>query len=110
MPKATPVRSSFQSDKRTIYHRGFSDTEEYSSYESVSEDEAAEVVLEDVKKPKGKKKTEPKSKDEVGDKPVQANPKIKETNSLRGTKAKAGKAPTKRGGLLNFFGPDKSKK
>lgn len=97
-------------NRTTTDAKGYTHTEEYSSYESVSEDEAAEVVLEDVKKPKGKKKTEPKSKDEVGDKPVQANPKIKETNSLRGTKAKAGKAPTKRGGLLNFFGPDKSKK
>lgn len=62
-----------------------------------------------MKKSKGKKKAEPKLKEEAGDKPVQANPKIKETNSLRGTKAKAGRAP-KRGGLLNFFGPDKSKK
>lgn len=89
--------------------RFFPDTEEYSSYESISEDEAVEVARDDAKKTKSKKKAESKSKDEAGDKPVQANSKIKETNSLRGTKTKGGKAP-KRGGLLNFFGPDKSKK
>jgi DNA polymerase delta subunit 3 len=106
MPKAIHVCLSFQSDKRTISHQGFPDTEEYSSYESVSEDEAVEVVPEDAKKSKGKKKAELKLKDEPGHKPVQTNSKIKETNSLRGTKTKAGKAP-KRGGILNFFGPDK---
>ncbi|KAG1759461.1 DNA polymerase subunit Cdc27-domain-containing protein [Suillus occidentalis] len=114
--KVVPVGRNGSKRRRVMKNRtitdakGYTHTEEYSSYESVSEDEAAEVVLEDVKKPKGKKKAEPKLKDEAGDKPAQANPKIKETNSLRGTKARAGKAPTKRGGLLNFFGPDKSKK
>ncbi|KIK43144.1 hypothetical protein CY34DRAFT_804148 [Suillus luteus UH-Slu-Lm8-n1] len=114
--KVVPVGHNGSKKRRVTKNRtttdakGYTHTEEYSSYESVSEEESAEVVHEDVKKPKGKKKAEPKLKDEAGDKPVQANPKIKETNSLRGTKAKAGKAPAKRGGLLNFFGPDKSKK
>ncbi|KAG2073371.1 hypothetical protein BDR04DRAFT_1094831, partial [Suillus decipiens] len=62
----------------------------YSSYESISEDEVVEVALEDAKKSKGKKKAEPKLKDEAGDKSGQAN--------------------SKRGSLLNFFGPDESKK
>ncbi|KAG2062422.1 hypothetical protein BDR04DRAFT_1123949 [Suillus decipiens] len=44
----------------------FPDTEEYSSYDSISEDEVVEVVLEDAKKPKGKKKAELKLKDEAG--------------------------------------------
>ncbi|KAG2341908.1 hypothetical protein BDR05DRAFT_964981 [Suillus weaverae] len=96
-------------NRTTTDAKGYTHTEEYSSYESISEDEAMEVAPEDAKKSRGKKKAEPKLKDEAGDKPVQANSKIKETNSLRGTKTKAGKPP-KRSGLLNFFGPDKSKK
>ncbi|KAG1852744.1 DNA polymerase subunit Cdc27 [Suillus subluteus] len=110
--KVVPVGRNGLKKRRVLKSRtttdakGYMHTEEYSSYESVSEDEAMEVVPEDAKKSKGKKKTEPKLKAEAGDKPVQANSKIKETNSLRGTKTKAGRAP-KRGGLLNFFGPDK---
>ncbi|KAG1905137.1 DNA polymerase subunit Cdc27-domain-containing protein [Suillus fuscotomentosus] len=96
-------------NRTTTDAKGYTHTEEYSSYESVSEDEAVEVAPDDAKRTKSKKKAESKSKNEAGDKPVQANSKIKETNSLRGTKTKGGKAP-KRGGLLNFFGPDKSKK
>ncbi|KAG2071181.1 hypothetical protein BDR04DRAFT_1098917 [Suillus decipiens] len=96
-------------NRTTTDAKGYTHTEECSSYESISEDEVVEVALEDAKKSKGKKKAELKLKDEAGDKPVQANSKVKETNSLRGSKAKAGRAP-KRGSLLNFFGPDKSKK
>ncbi|KAG1804438.1 DNA polymerase subunit Cdc27-domain-containing protein [Suillus subaureus] len=112
--KVVPVGRNGLKKLRTVKNRtttdakGYTHTEEYSSYESVNEDEdeAMEVAPKDVRKSKGKKKAEPKLKDEAGDKPVQANSKIKETNSLRGTKSKAGRAP-KRGGLLNFFGPDK---
>jgi len=64
-------------------------------------------VPQDAKKSKGKKKAETKVKDEVGEETVQTKPKIKETNSSA-TKAKAGKL--KGGSLLNFFGPDKTKK
>ncbi|KAG0700166.1 DNA polymerase subunit Cdc27-domain-containing protein [Suillus ampliporus] len=93
--------------RTTVDAKGYMQTEDHSSYESVSEDEAAP---EEPKKSKGKKKAEPKLKDEAEEKPVQATLKIKETNSSRGAaKTKAGKAP-KRGGLLNFFGPDRSKK
>ncbi|KAG1718401.1 DNA polymerase subunit Cdc27-domain-containing protein [Suillus lakei] len=136
--------------RTTTDAKGYMQTEDYSSYESVSEEEAipemkkrksrkvvpvgrnglkkrrvvknrtitdakgytrieVEAVPEDTKKSKGKKKAEPKLKDEAGKNPVQAGSKIKETNSLRGTKAKAGRAP-KPGGLLNFFGPDRAKK
>jgi DNA polymerase delta subunit 3 len=110
--KVDPIGRNGLKKRRTMKNRsttdakGYTHTEEYSSYESVSEDEAVEVVPEDAKKSKGKKKAELKLKDEPGHKPVQTNSKIKETNSLRGTKTKAGKAP-KRGGILNFFGPDK---
>ncbi|OJA15847.1 hypothetical protein AZE42_09896 [Rhizopogon vesiculosus] len=92
--------------RTTTDTKGYMQTEDYSSYESVSEEEA---VPGDAKKPKGKKKAETKLEDEAGEKLVQANLKIKETNSSRPAKAKAGKLP-KRGGLLNFFGPDKTKK
>ncbi|KAG2066971.1 hypothetical protein BDR04DRAFT_1028682 [Suillus decipiens] len=86
--------------------KGYMHTEEYSSYKSTSEDEVVEVALEDVKKFKGKKKAETKLKDDVGDKLGQASSKVKETNSLRGSKANAGRT-LKHGSLLNFFGPDK---
>ncbi|KAJ8581659.1 hypothetical protein M405DRAFT_868473 [Rhizopogon salebrosus TDB-379] len=91
--------------RTTTDTKGYMQTEDYSSYESVSEED---TVPKDAKKLKGKKKAETKLKDEEKEKPVQANPKIKETNSSR-PKAKTGKPP-KREGLLNFFGPDKTKK
>ncbi|KAG2125507.1 DNA polymerase subunit Cdc27-domain-containing protein [Suillus clintonianus] len=106
--QVAPVRRIMKSRVITDA-KGKKKTEDYSSYESISSDEAVEVVPEDVKKSKGKKKAESKLKDDAGDKSVPANSKIKETKSLRGTKARAGKGP-QRGGLLNFFGPDKSKK
>ncbi|KAG2141137.1 DNA polymerase subunit Cdc27-domain-containing protein [Suillus bovinus] len=113
--KVVPVGRNGLKKRRVVKNRtttdakGYTHTEEYSSYESVVEDEAVEAAPDDAKKLKGKKKAESKLKDEAGNKPVQANSKIKETSSLRGTKTKAGKAP-KPAGLLNFFGPDKSKK
>ncbi|KAG1726365.1 uncharacterized protein EDB91DRAFT_60920 [Suillus paluster] len=79
--------------RTTTDAKGYMQTEDYSSYESVSEDEAPP---EDAKKSKGKKKAEPKLKDEAEEKSV-VNSKIKETNSSRGAKPKAGKA-AKRGG------------
>jgi len=80
----------------------FPETEDYSSYESVSEEEPAPG---DAKKSKGKKKAGTVLTGGAGAELAEANVKIKETK----VKANTRKLPN-RGSLLNFFGPDKTKK
>ncbi|KIJ60333.1 hypothetical protein HYDPIDRAFT_160977 [Hydnomerulius pinastri MD-312] len=107
--KVVPVGRNGLKKRRVVKSRtttdakGYMQTEDYSSYESVGEAEETEP-----EKPKGKKKAaEPKleeAKPKASSKEdVPAKGKSKSTPRARGG------AP-KRGGLLNFFGPDKGKK
>ncbi|KAG1843338.1 DNA polymerase subunit Cdc27-domain-containing protein [Suillus subalutaceus] len=82
--KVVPVGRNGLKKRRTMKTRTTTDAKGYTH-------EAMKVVPEDAKKSKGKKKTEPKSR---------------RRTPYAGTKTQAGRAP-KRGGLLNFFGPDK---
>ena len=88
------------------------ETEDYSSYESVEEEEEETTKP----KPKGKgKEKETKKPAEPAAKVEQAKPKVvakEESIGKPKTKPPAksrGGAP-KRGGLLNFFGPERGKK
>ncbi|KAF8434194.1 hypothetical protein L210DRAFT_3554341 [Boletus edulis BED1] len=87
--------------------KGYMQTEDYSSYESVDEEEEI--------KPKGKGKgkgKETKKASELTNKDEEVKPKQEE--SIGKLKAKPTPKPrggaAKRGGLLNFFGPERGKK
>ncbi|KIK78148.1 hypothetical protein PAXRUDRAFT_834711 [Paxillus rubicundulus Ve08.2h10] len=107
--KAVPVGSNGLKKRRVVKSRtttdakGYMQTEDYSSYESVEECEEAAPL-----KPKGKKKIvqakveEPKPKAMVKEE-APSKAKMK-------TATKPGGGASKRGGLHNFFGPDKEKK
>ncbi|KAH0832838.1 DNA polymerase subunit Cdc27 [Lanmaoa asiatica] len=92
--------------RTTTDAKGYMQTEDYSSYESVEEEEEA------VTKPKGKgkgtkKALEPKV-EEPKPKGVDKNESIGKLKTKAAPKPRGG-AP-KRGGLLNFFGPERGKK
>ncbi|KAF8834627.1 hypothetical protein BDN67DRAFT_1016304 [Paxillus ammoniavirescens] len=107
--KAVPVGRNGLKKRRVVKSRtttdakGYMQTEDYSSYESVEEGEEAAPL-----KPKGKKKV-------VEAKAEEAKPKTTAKEDAP-SKAKVKTAPkprggaSKRGGLHNFFGPDKGKK
>ncbi|KAF9220396.1 hypothetical protein BS17DRAFT_759550 [Gyrodon lividus] len=107
--KVVPVGRNGLKKRRIVKSRtttdakGYMQTEDYSSYESVEEEEEAAPS-----KPKGKKKiVEPKAEETkpkvIANEDAPAKAKAKVTSKPKGG------AP-KRGGLLNFFGPDKGKK
>ncbi|KAH7920890.1 hypothetical protein BV22DRAFT_1198606 [Leucogyrophana mollusca] len=138
--KSVPVGRNGLKKRRVVKTRtavdakGYMQTEDYSSYESVDEDDVeseADVAARD--KGKGKKKSPGESKPEKtkAEKPkleiapskaktsADAPPKTKTgASSSRGAGAGAGsssrgakaKATKRGGGLLNFFGPEKGKK
>ncbi|KAG6370762.1 DNA polymerase subunit Cdc27 [Boletus reticuloceps] len=92
--------------RTTMDAKGYMQTEDYSSHESVEEEE--------VIKPKGKGKgkgKETKKASELIDKDEEVKPKIVAQEKLKAkpTPKPRGGAP-KRGGLLNFFGPERGKK
>ncbi|KIJ13134.1 hypothetical protein PAXINDRAFT_170721 [Paxillus involutus ATCC 200175] len=107
--KAVPVGSNGLKKRRVLKSRtttdakGYMQTEDYSSYESVEEEEEAAPL-----KPKGKKKVveakaeEPKPK-AIAKEVAPSKAKVKTAPKPRG-------GASKRGGLHNFFGPDKGKK
>lgn len=89
----------------------FVETEDYSSYESVEEEEEEEET-----KPKGKgkaKETKKASKSIEKDERAKSKAAVKEEGTGKPKAKPLGKSrggAPKRGGLLNFFGPEKGKK
>ncbi|KAF8547345.1 hypothetical protein OG21DRAFT_1501619 [Imleria badia] len=114
--KVVPVGRNGLKKRRVVKSRtttdakGYMQTEDYSSYESVEEEEEEEPKPKP--KPKGK---ETKKASEPTVKVEEAKPKVvTREESIGKPKAKPppksrGGAP-KRGGLLNFFGPERGKK
>ncbi|KAN0083963.1 DNA polymerase subunit Cdc27 [Tylopilus felleus] len=113
--KVVPVGRNGLKKRRVIKSRtttdakGYMQTEDYSSYESVEEEEEEEKKSKGKGKGKGK---ETKKASEPAEK-VEGKPKVKEEGAGK-PKAKPppkprGGAP-KRGGLLNFFGPERGQK
>ncbi|EGO24208.1 hypothetical protein SERLADRAFT_369441 [Serpula lacrymans var. lacrymans S7.9] len=90
--------------RTTTDAKGYMITEDYSSYESVDDDEPDSEL---PAKGKGKKKTTAETKPEKDTNPAREAPKPKADVS-RASKAKSSSA--KRGSLLNFFGPERGKK
>ncbi|KAI9568164.1 DNA polymerase subunit Cdc27 [Boletus coccyginus] len=112
--KVVPVGRNGLKKRRVVKSRtttdakGYIQTEDYSSYESVEEEEEEETKL----KGKGKRR-ETKKVSELAVKVEEAKPKVVE-ESVGKPKAKSTPKPRgggpKRGGLLNFFGPERGTK
>ncbi|KAI5988704.1 DNA polymerase subunit Cdc27 [Pisolithus albus] len=111
--KVVPVGRNGLKKKRVIKSRtttdakGYMQTEDYSSYESVEE---GDVQVEQTTKSKGKGRKsnneQPKTEEPSAEKrSAKSKPKVVPKAA---PKSKGG--GVKRGGLLNFFGPDKDKK
>ncbi|KAI6039732.1 DNA polymerase subunit Cdc27 [Pisolithus marmoratus] len=107
--KVVPVGRNGLKKKRVIKTRtttdakGYMQTEDYSSYESVEEEDApVEQATKSKSKSKKGNNEQPKTQEPPAEKQsVKNTPKV-------APKRKGGAA--KRGSLLNFFGPDKDKK
>ncbi|KAG6328052.1 hypothetical protein ID866_11037 [Astraeus odoratus] len=111
--KVIPVGRNGLKKKRVVKTRtttdakGYMQAEDYSSYESVEEEDVRD---EKPTKAKGKKKSGDRAEPE--EKPVE---KVTAKNKPKAAPSKAapkprGGAASKRGSLMNFFGPDRSKK
>ncbi|KAI6033403.1 DNA polymerase subunit Cdc27 [Pisolithus marmoratus] len=105
--KVVPVGRNGLKKKRVIKTRtttdakGYMQTEDYSSYESVEEDIKVEQTTKSKSKSKKDNNEQPKTEEPPAEKQsVNNKPKV----------APKRKGGAKRGSLLNFFGPDKDKK